>query len=228
MRARVKVEAIAPRPARHELNVPASAEADPAKIAKFPPPLPGRVVKLFVRLGEAVKQGAPLFTLDSADLVAAQNRLSQGALSRGANRSYRLRPTKGSGRARHRSQARPRTGGNRTRPGAQRTGTIEHATASARHGSRPGRQAAAGAGAGLGPYHRPRHDLGRIPERSGRGADDGRDLSTIWVTANVPEKDIQRVSIGDEASIDFSAYPGERLVGRVQFIGEVLVPETAA
>ena len=33
------------------------------------------------------------------------------------------------------------------------------------------------------------------------------DLSTIWVTANVPEKDIQRVAVGEEALIDFSAYP---------------------
>jgi len=61
-----------PGPVHHELNVPATAEADPAKMAKISPPLPGRVVKLLVRLGEAVKQGAPLFTLDSPDLVAAQ------------------------------------------------------------------------------------------------------------------------------------------------------------
>jgi len=71
MRTRVKVEAIASRPVHHELNVPATAEADPAKMAKISPLLPGRVVKLLVRLGEAVKQGAPLFTLDSPDLVAA-------------------------------------------------------------------------------------------------------------------------------------------------------------
>lgn len=40
LRARIKVEAIAPRPVRHELNVPASAEADPAKMAKISPPFP--------------------------------------------------------------------------------------------------------------------------------------------------------------------------------------------
>jgi len=50
MRTRVKVEAIASRPVHHELNVPATAEADPAKMAKISPPLPGRVVKLLVRL----------------------------------------------------------------------------------------------------------------------------------------------------------------------------------
>jgi cobalt-zinc-cadmium efflux system membrane fusion protein len=38
--------------------------------------------------------------------------------------------------------------------------------------------------------------------------------------------DIQRVAVGEDALIDFSAYPGQRLVGRVQFIGEVLAPET--
>jgi cobalt-zinc-cadmium efflux system membrane fusion protein len=52
------------------------------------------------------------------------------------------------------------------------------------------------------------------------------DLSTIWVTANVPEKDIQRVTVGEEANIDFAAYPGQHFTGRVAFIGEVLTPET--
>jgi membrane fusion protein, heavy metal efflux system len=52
------------------------------------------------------------------------------------------------------------------------------------------------------------------------------DLSTIWVTANVPEKDIQRVTVGEEAAIDFAAYPGEHFTGRVAFVGEVLMTET--
>jgi len=52
------------------------------------------------------------------------------------------------------------------------------------------------------------------------------DLSTIWVTAQVPEKDIQRVRMGEDARVQFSAYPGERFTGRVQFIGDVLAPET--
>jgi membrane fusion protein, heavy metal efflux system len=72
LRPQLQVATIQPRVVRHELNVPATAEADPAKMAKVSPPMPGRVVRLLVRLGEAVKQGTSLFTLDSPDLVAAQ------------------------------------------------------------------------------------------------------------------------------------------------------------
>ena len=52
------------------------------------------------------------------------------------------------------------------------------------------------------------------------------DFSTVWVAANVPEKDIRRVSADEEALVDFNAYPGERLKGEVHSIGEVLDPET--
>ena len=52
------------------------------------------------------------------------------------------------------------------------------------------------------------------------------DLSTLWVTAQVAEKDLRRVSVGDGAVVQFSAFPGEHFQGRVQLVGDVLAPET--
>ena len=52
------------------------------------------------------------------------------------------------------------------------------------------------------------------------------DLSTAWVTAQVSEKDIQRVKLGEDARVVFTAYPEEPFQGRVAVIGDVLVPET--
>ena len=225
MRARIKVEAIAARPVRHELNVPATAEADPAKMAKISPPLPGRVVKLFVRLGEAVKQGSPLFTLDSSDLVAAQTDYLK-ARSAEAQTDRAL--------ARQKDLVEHGIGAKRDLEHAETERELAHseleraATRLRLLGMDPGQ---------VGRPLQVRAPVsGRIIDlatASGEYQNDPAavlmtvaDLSTIWVTANVPEKDIQRVSVGDEASIDFSAYPGQRFVGRVQFIGEVLVPET--
>src|SRR5262249_27733275 len=52
------------------------------------------------------------------------------------------------------------------------------------------------------------------------------DLSTVWVTANVQEKDIRRVHQGDEADASFLAYPDETWTGHVLFVGELLDPDT--
>jgi cobalt-zinc-cadmium efflux system membrane fusion protein len=73
LRGRLIIEPVAPKRVRHELDVPATAEADPAKVAKISPPLQGRVVKLMVRLGDGIDKGSPLYAFDSADLAAAQS-----------------------------------------------------------------------------------------------------------------------------------------------------------
>ena len=52
------------------------------------------------------------------------------------------------------------------------------------------------------------------------------DLSSVWVTAHVQEKDIRRVHQGQEAVALFVAYPGEKLVGHVLFVGDLLDPDT--
>jgi cobalt-zinc-cadmium efflux system membrane fusion protein len=52
-------------------NLPAMVEADPAKLVKVLPPLAGRIVSLNKQLGDEVKAGDVLFTIDSADLAQA-------------------------------------------------------------------------------------------------------------------------------------------------------------
>jgi len=52
------------------------------------------------------------------------------------------------------------------------------------------------------------------------------DLSDIWVTANVQEKDIHFVHRGDPAVATFAAYPTEAFQGNVLFVADVLDPDT--
>jgi cobalt-zinc-cadmium efflux system membrane fusion protein len=66
-----------------------------------------------------------------------------------------------------------------------------------------------------GEYHDPTNQLMTVA-----------DLSTIWVTANVQEKDIRRVRAGEDATATFAAYPGERWTGQVLFVGDLLDPDT--
>lgn len=225
LRRQLAVAAVHPQRVRHELNVPASAEADPAKLAKISPPLPGRVLRLLVRLGDSVHQGTPLFTLDSPDLVAAQTDfLKARSAEAQANRTYTRQKDlceHGVGAKRDLEQA-------ETQRELARS-ELERATIRLRLlGMTPGQ---------VGRPVTVRAPVsGRIIDLAvapGEYQNDPAavlmtvaDLSTIWVTANVPEKDIKRVAVGEEVRIDFSAYPGERFAGRVAFIGEVLTPET--
>jgi Cu(I)/Ag(I) efflux system membrane fusion protein len=48
------------------------------------------------------------------------------------------------------------------------------------------------------------------------------DLSTVWVLVDVYESDLARVRLGQKATFEAASAPGQRFVGRVQFINPVL------
>lgn len=52
------------------------------------------------------------------------------------------------------------------------------------------------------------------------------DLSVVWLTASVQEKDVGRVRVGDEASAVFSAYPSQTFSGKVFFVADLLDLDT--
>jgi cobalt-zinc-cadmium efflux system membrane fusion protein len=52
------------------------------------------------------------------------------------------------------------------------------------------------------------------------------DLSSVWVTSDVPESAIRFVKTGEPVKIELSAYPGETFRGRVAMIGDLVDPQT--
>jgi cobalt-zinc-cadmium efflux system membrane fusion protein len=52
------------------------------------------------------------------------------------------------------------------------------------------------------------------------------DLSTIWVTALVPEKDIAAVSKNQDAQVTLAAYPEQVRNGKVLFVSDVIEPDS--
>jgi pyruvate/2-oxoglutarate dehydrogenase complex dihydrolipoamide acyltransferase (E2) component len=52
------------------------------------------------------------------------------------------------------------------------------------------------------------------------------DLSTVWVIADVYEKDFSHVRVGNDATVTTSAYPGLSLRGRISYIDPQVNPET--
>lgn len=225
LRGRLGIAQAAYQSVRRTLEAPAEVEVDPARMARITPPLPGRIVALFVRFGERVSAGQPLYALDSPDLVSAQTdymraRSALAQAERTLLRQLDLRQS-GIGAARDVEQAQT------DRDIAK--SELERATLRLKLlGIDPG---------ALGRPLTVRSPIaGRIVEyhvAPGEFRNDLSeplmtiaDLSTVWVTANVQEKDIRRVQVGEDADAAFAAYPGESLRGKVLFVGDLLKPET--
>ena len=52
------------------------------------------------------------------------------------------------------------------------------------------------------------------------------DISHVWVQAEVYEKDLGRLRVGQSAIIQVDTYPGESFAGRVTYISDALDPQT--
>lgn len=52
------------------------------------------------------------------------------------------------------------------------------------------------------------------------------DLSTVWVQADVYEKDLAAIHKGQEVKVFVDAYPGETFVGKITYVSDFLDPKT--
>jgi cobalt-zinc-cadmium efflux system membrane fusion protein len=225
LRERLKVEPVRVQEVRRELLAPAAVEAEPTRLAKIAPPLTGRVVKLSVKFGDTVKQGDPLFTLDSPDLVAAQSDYlkAKSALAQSDKNVARQRDLKEHGIGAQRELEQAETDRSTAESELERAQTRLRLLGS-------------GPGSVGGPLTVKSPIAGRVIDLAtapGQFQNDPAavlmivaDLSTVWVTANVQEKDLRRVQQGDDAVATFGAFPGETFNGKVLFVGDLLDPDT--
>src|SRR5689334_22037151 len=59
--------------ATDEVVAPGKIEANPNRVSKVAAPVAGRIARVLVAVGDAVKQGQPLFTIESPDGDAAMS-----------------------------------------------------------------------------------------------------------------------------------------------------------
>ena len=210
---------------QRKLVTPAAVEADPARLAKIAAPLAGRVTKVLVKFGDVVTAGSSLLLMSSAELVAAQSEYlkAQSAFAQGERTVARQKDLLDHGIGAQRDLEQAQT--------ERDTAKSELARAGLRLkllGIEPGNLG--GTLTVTSPI------AGRVVElhtTTGQYQNDPAtvlmiiaDLSVVWVTANVQERDLRRVHVGDEAVSSFAAYPGETFGGKVLFVGDLLDPET--
>ncbi len=228
-----------------EVVAPARVTINPNRISRVLPPVQGRILKVFVGLGDAVTAGQPLVTMDSPDADAAVSTYLQADAT--------LRQAKV-------SLARAETDLQRARNLLQYQAISEKDVLGAQNDSAAARAALETAEAtraqalrklallGLKPTDRPQSVVVSAPMAGvvtdiGVTAGDYRaavssaadvttplmsiaDLSTVWVSSDVAEPFMRFIRVGERVEIAFVAYPGETFAGSVARVGSTLDPQT--
>lgn len=225
LRGRIKVEPATEQVIQSQLIAPGSVEADPSRLAKITPPLAGRVEKLLVHLGDRVEKGQPLLVLNAPDLVSAQADFirARSALAQ-SQRTY----------ARQKDLFEHGIGAQRDLEQAETDRTV--AQSELERTRKRLEQLGMGVDAAPGPLVVRSPISGRVIDLAVSGGEFKNDpnavlmtvadLSTVWLTANVQEKDVRRVKVGDTATAVFSAYPDQSFSGKVFSVADLLDLET--
>lgn len=226
LQARLQMQSVAMAELRNVFSAPATIEALPEKLVKVAPPVAGRIVRLYRSEGDAVKAGDPLFDMDSSEISSLRADHSKAEAEvlqarRDFDRQKLLYEADIAARkdyeaaqlALQAAQADARASGDRL----TQLGAAAHAS------SRSG-------------YVMRSPINGRVVEMAGaqgkywndinEAVMTVADLSAVWLSANVTERDLSSVAVGQQAHIALTAYPDLKLEGRVRYVGELLDPET--
>lgn len=227
LRSQLTVEPVSQKEIKRNLTLPAVVEADPARLVKILPPLAGRITQLNVQLGQRVEQHQPLAVLDSPDLQTAYADYGRGRvqLANSQLNRDRLRSLGARGGIAEKDIQQAETD--------FLTAEAEYQRAEARLrqiGVDPEATETSRILTMLAPISGSVIDLTVAP---GAYWNDPTaplmtlaDLSSVWVTANVPEKDTSRVAQGQSVDVILTAYQGETFKGQVLFVSDVLDADT--
>lgn len=208
--------------------VPSSVEADPSKLVKILPPVAGRIVALDKRLGDAVKAGDVLFTMDSSDLAQAYSDYNKAQSQLVLSRRNWLRQE---------DLGRDQIAARKDIEAAENDYAL--AQSEARRATLRLEQLGVPVTADKtgGRIYRLKSPIsGRIVDinsaQGGYWNDTNAaimtvaDLSHVWLTASVQEKDLPKVYVGQTVHLRLNAFPDEPHEGRVSYVGEILDPDT--
>ena len=226
LRQRLTVVAATAEPVSPKLALPGVVESDPARTAAVLPALSGRVLELKVTLGERVQRGQVLAVINSPDLGQAWDDNDKAAASFSLTRKNLERQEEqlkiGAASQRDVDQARS----DYLQAEAEYTRTRARLKAIGADGDRTHTRLLA-VRAPLG------GSITALSIAPGNMINDATqpimtvaDLSTVWVTALVPEKDVAAVVASEDAEVALLAYPGRTLHGRVLFVADVIEPDS--
>jgi cobalt-zinc-cadmium efflux system membrane fusion protein len=227
LRTRLSVEQATVQSVEPKLVLPALVESDPARTALVLPALGGRVLALKVALGDRVVQGQALAVIDSPDLAQAYDDNDKAADAHKLAEKLLGRQLEQAKIGTASEQDLDQAKSNATQAEAEYARTQAHlktlgVPADAKPASRLLTITAPVAGSITALALAP----GMIINDPTQSVMTVADLSTVWVTAMVPEKDVSAVSRNQDAEVRLAAYPDRVLHGKVLFVSDVIEPDS--
>ena len=226
LRERLRVETVGDEASAHEVALPATVEADPARTANIVPPLTGKLVELKVRLGDTVRRGQLLATVASPDLAqaVADAQKARDALDLAQRALVRARGVNeaGSNAAKDVEAAQSSV--------AQQAAELQRSETRLRTLGADGGGVSSGRGSQVLNITAPMAGtVTALNAAAGANLNDANavlmtvsNLDAVWVTVNVPENLVSAVAPGQNAVVSLAAYPGRSFSGKVAFVSAVL------
>lgn len=222
-----------------EVIAPGKIEANPNRVSKVVLPVTGRITSVLVKTGDAVRKDQPLLTIRSPDADAAMSTFlsAQAAVTQAKAGLVKVQSDfdRSSDLFEHNAVAKKDVLSAESAL-AQGKAAVEQANASLEQAQR--RLAVLGLTPGdfkqevvlRSPLAGKVLELSIVP---GEFRNDTSvslmtiaDLSTVWVTSQVPETYIRFVQVGERVEISLVAYPGETFNGRVSRIADTVDSQT--
>ena len=222
-----------------EVVAPGRIEANPNRVSKVVLPVSGRITSVLVRIGDAVTKDQPLLTIQSPDADAAMSAFLSAQAGVTQARALLVKAQGDFDRAsdlfEHNAVAK------------KDVLSAESALAQAKAGLDQGQASQEQASRRLSVLGLKSSDFkqevvlrsplaGKVLELTvvpGEFRNDTSasvmtiaDLSSVWVTSQVPESYIRFVQQGERVEIGLVAYPGELFEGRVSRIADTVDPQT--
>ena len=222
-----------------EVVAPGKIEANPNRVSKVVLPVAGRVTRVLVKVGDAVRKDQPLLTIQSPDADAAMSAYLSAQASVAQAQAALVKAQTDRDRAAdlfdHDAVAKKDVLSADSAL-AQAKASVEQAQASRDQGLR--RLSVLGLAPGdasqevvlRAPLAGKVLELSVVPGEFRNDTSASlmtiADLSTVWVTSQVPESYIRFVQDGERVEISLVAYPGETFEGRVSRIADTVDPQT--
>jgi len=229
IKPQIKLALVVKEPYNLQIYSAAKIKAIPNKYAEIAAPFNGRIMQSFAQLGQDVNPGTPLFSIYSSDYTDAQKLFLQARQQYLLNEKDYKRQNdlleNGVGVQRDFETARTLFENSKSE--------LEKSRASIRiFGVDPDQMIFGEALVVHSPIK------GQVIKNSivvGKYLTDNSnaiitvaEISSVWITASVKEKDIRFIQEGDATEAQVIAYPGEKFSGHVYHIDEIVDEETRA
>ena len=212
-----------------QLTVTASIEANRDRYASVAPRISGKVARVSASLGDQVKQGQALASIDSIEAGEAQSAYSQAATEYGVAKASLDRATK-----LRADEIIPEKDFLRARADSAKAGAVLQAATERRRALGISQRGGTPSGepsvfAVTAPF------AGTVVEKKavmGELAQPDKplfaiaDMSTVWIETHLFEKDLGRVKLGAPATVTVAAYPDRNFEGKVTYISSAMDRET--